>query len=310
MSLNDNKKLGSSRRDFLQQMTFLSLATLITPHSAKAIGGDVVDKNSLRVLCCNIRVDLPEDEKTGHGWKSRREACLEIIKKQKSDVIGFQEVLSNQFHDLKRGLTDYFGIGFDGPEMDRYKDGYHGIAKNPIFFSKKRFELLTAGGYWLSENPLEAGSISWDSARARNAFWIRLLDKKTGKEVRVINFHLDHVKEEAKIQQVLMVLKESAQYQQDFIQIMTGDFNSHPDSKVISNVLEYGWVDSFTGKLEGTGHGFKPHDMERAARAKKIDFIFSKGSIQAKNSRILKDSFNGIYPSDHYFLVADFEFRS
>ncbi len=307
MYMSENKKPTSNRRGFLQQMALLSVASLVTPQMTQAFTGSSVDKAKLRVLSCNIRVDLPDDEKVGNGWKTRREACLQIIKKQKVDVVGFQEVLVNQFEDLKDGLADYFGIGFDGPEMDRYKEGYHGIAKNPIFFSKKRFELLTAGGYWLSENPLEAGSISWESARARNAFWVRLRDKKTGKQFRVVNFHLDHVKEEAKIQQIQVVLKESAQYQDDFIQIMTGDFNAHPTSKVIADVLEKGWLDSFTGKLEGTTHGFKPQDKERAARAKKIDYIFSKGPIQAKESHIIKDNYKGIYPSDHYFLMAEFE---
>src|SRR5690606_5366385 len=107
--------------------------------------------SAIKILTCNIRVDLEDDRLKGVGWDSRKEACVAIIKKQKADVIGFQEVLKNQFLDLKADLTDYHGINFDGPEMDMYKHGYHGIAKNPIFFSKYRFELLAAGGYWLSE---------------------------------------------------------------------------------------------------------------------------------------------------------------
>lgn len=309
---NDDKKPASTRRGFLQKLGLLSGAVLFSGEQTFAYSADVLQgKSDLRVMTCNIRVDLPEDEKTGNGWKTRKEACVKVIKNQKADIIGFQEVLANQFEDLKKGLSDYFALGFDGPEMDMYKEGYHGIAKNPIFFSKKRFELLTAGGYWLSETPLKAGSISWESARARNAFWVRLKDRKTGKQIRVVNLHLDHVKEEARVEQIKMVLDESAQYQPDFIQIMTGDFNAGPNSHVVKTVLSSGWKDSYTkvgpnGKVEGTTHAFKPHDKERAAKAKKIDYIFTRGPIESVDSHIIKDNYKGIYPSDHYFVVATF----
>jgi endonuclease/exonuclease/phosphatase family metal-dependent hydrolase len=309
MLMSENKKPASSRRGFLHQIGLLSGVAFLNVNQLHAFGSESNSASTINILSCNIRVDLPDDEKVGNGWRTRKQSCIHIIRQQKADVIGFQEVLANQFDDLKDGLSDYQGIGFDGPEMDKYKEGYHGIAKNPIFFSKKRFELLTAGGYWLSETPLVAGSISWESARARNAFWVRLRDKKTGKQFRVINLHLDHVKDEAKLKQIKLVLEESAQYQDDLIQIMTGDFNSGPDSKVILEVLNSDWKDSFNtllpdGKMEGTTHGFKPFDKERAKRAKKIDYIFMKGPVTALNSIIIKDSFNNVFPSDHYFLSA------
>lgn len=297
----------SSRRRFLQKIGGLALLPLVNVDLLYASGLSAQGQNTLKVLSCNIRVDLPEDEKNGHGWKQRRQACIQIVKNQNADIIGFQEVLKGQFLDLKEGLSSYYALGFDGPEMDQHKEGYHGIAKNPIFFSKKRFELLNAGGYWLSETPLLGGSMSWGSARARNLSWVRLLDKKSGKEFRLLNLHLDHVKEEAKLEQVRMVMEECKQYHSDFVQILTGDFNAAPASPVINLVKEYGWTDSFdvnktVGKIEGTTHAFKPNDPERAKKASKIDYIFIKGPVKALASRIIKDNISGIYPSDHYFL--------
>ena len=307
--MND-KNSSSERRVFLQQLAVLSGTSVLMSNKVIGSTNDKFAGNELKVLTCNIRVDLPDDEKVGNGWKTRKEACIKVIANQKADLIGFQEVLAGQFRDLKKGLSDYIGIGFDGPEMDKYKEGYHGIAKNPIFFSKKRFELITAGGYWLSETPLIAGSISWESARARNAYWVRLLDKKTGKQIRLINLHLDHVKDEAKLKQIELVLAESSQYQDDFVQILTGDFNSPPNSRVISTVLENEWVDTYVsksidGKGDATTNGFKPFDKEREARAKKIDYIFTKGPVKSLNSIIIKDNYKGVFPSDHYFLLAE-----
>lgn len=302
----------SSRRNFIKKAGLLASLPLFD-WSAVLADAQKPASASLRVLTCNIRVDLPEDESKGLGWKHRKEACIQVIRKQKADLIGFQEVLKGQFLDLKNELRDYYAFGFDGPEMDKFKTGYHGIAKNPILFSNKRFELLTAGGYWLSETPLIAGSLSWGSARARNCSWVRLLDKKTNKEIRLVNLHLDHVSNEAKLGQIKLVLEEAAQYQEDFPQILTGDFNTGYGLGLYPEIIKAGWKDTYVlshgdAKPEGTTNAFQPDNAERNARAKKIDFIFVKGPMTASASHIIKDTYKGVLPSDHYFLSADISY--
>ena len=308
--MNDFK--NSSRRNFIKQAGLLAGLPFLDTKQALALDSRKAD-TGFRVLSCNIRVDLPEDNVKGQGWQHRREACIQVIKKQNADLIGFQEVLRNQFLDLKNELKDYFAFGFDGPEMDKFKEGYHGIAKNPILFSKKRFELITAGGYWLSETPLIAGSISWGSARARNCSWVRLLDKKMNKEIRLINLHLDHVSNEAKLAQIKLVLEEAAQYQDDFPQIITGDFNNGYGAGLYPEIINAGWKDSYVlsngdAKPEGTTNAFRPDDAERNAKAKKIDFIFIKGPLNASKSVIIKDRWKNIVPSDHWFLSANINY--
>ncbi len=302
----------SNRREFFKKVGLLTAMPLLAKLDLQAEQLPAKG-NQIKVLTCNIRVDLEEDASKGLGWKDRREACLAVIKKQKADLIGFQEVLKGQFLDLKENLKDYFAFGFDGPEMDAFKEGYHGIAKNPILFSKKRFELLAASAYWLSETPLKAGSLSWGSARARNAVFVRLLDKKTNKEIRLTNLHLDHVSNEAKEGQIKVVLEEAAQYQSDFPQILTGDFNVGMDSKVYRDVIAAGWKDSYVQVKgnetpEGTTHGFKGEDPNRK-KSKKIDFIFLNGPLKAIDTNIIKDSFKGVLPSDHYFVSAVLEYQ-
>lgn len=300
-----------NRKVFFKNIGLLSSIPLIS--SVESFAGNISTKNNLvNVLCCNIRVALDEDEKKGFGWNSRKEACIQIIKSQHPDVIGFQEVLKVQFEDLKNGLKDYHGVNFDGPEMDAHKEGYHGIAKNPIFYSKKRFDLIAAGSYWLSETPLVAGSMSWGTARARNMSWVRLYDKISKKEFRFISLHLDHVNNEAKLAQINMVLEESAQYPADFPQILVGDFNAKESSKIIQKVLQSGWKDSFVeanGDLNpgATVHSFKGLDDPKKEQRNKIDFIFTKANIKSVSSKVIRDQYKGVLPSDHYFLSASLE---
>ena len=265
-----------------------------------------------RVLCCNIRVALEEDEANGVGWSSRRDICLKIIDRHKPDIISLQEVLKEQSEDFKKYFKDFQLVGFDGPEMDAHQTGYHGIAKNPILFSKKKYELLTASTYWLSETPLVAGSKSWDTARARHANWVRLKERATGKEFRVINLHLDHVSAEAKLEQLKMVAEESKQYQAEFSQILTGDFNSRFNSPVFNKVREEGWKDALetlNGEKEMgfTGHAFKGMKYEKAAVGGRIDFIWYRGRVKPVAAGIIRDDIGGVYPSDHFFVQADLE---
>ncbi|EOZ95333.1 endonuclease/exonuclease/phosphatase family protein [Indibacter alkaliphilus LW1] len=260
-------------------------------------------------MSCNIRVDLEEDEAKGFGWKDRKQLCTEIIRRRKPDIIGFQEVLGNQNEDLKNALSEYKSFGYEGPEMDFHSSGYHGIAKNPIFFLRDRYELIAAGKYWLSETPLIGGSISWDSARARNANWVRLKDRHNGLEFRVVNLHLDHVAQTAKEKQISLVMEESKQYPKSFPQILIGDFNASMENQVIKIVKNSGWVDSYAsvhGEKEAgmTVHSFLGDNFEGKANRKKIDFIFSWGKWKSIDSKIIKDHKNGVYPSDHYFVEA------
>ena len=121
----------------------------------------------------------------------------------------------------------YFVFGYPGPETDALPDReYHGIAKNLVMFSKRRYEMTGAGVYWLSDTPLVGGSSSWGTARPRHVNWVRLRDRRSGREFRVLSLHLDHISHEARLAQVRAVEEETSQYPAGVPQVLAGDFNS------------------------------------------------------------------------------------
>ncbi len=302
---------NSTRRSFIKGVGLAVCASSV-PGILAASETEINKSSNLqhKILCCNIRVALDTDESAGVGWSQRKDICIRIIKNHKPDILCLQEVLRVQNEDLKVAFPDHMSYGFEGPEMDAFKEGYHGIAKNPILFSTKKYELLSAGGFWLSETPLVAGSKSWDTNRARHVNWVRLKDKKTGTDFRVLNLHLDHKSQEARVKQTQMVLEESKQYPVGYPQIFTGDFNASAANDVHSNIRAAGWEDTYAaihGDAEPgyTVHLFKGDKYEKKEKGKKIDFIYALGSIKALKSEILRDSIKGVYPSDHYFVAAD-----
>ena len=310
-----NKNNCSSRRSFVKGIGMATLTPLLQPFAFAAANKKHRQQATHRLLSCNIRVALPEDDAAGVGWKARKETCIKLMQRYKPDLICLQEVLKVQMDDLREGFPAWDAFGFDGPEMDAHAAGYHGIAKNPIMFSRERYEIRSGSTYWLSETPLLAGSQSWGTARARHCNWVRLKDKQSGREFRVVNTHLDHISQEAREKQTGVILTECAQYAKDFPQLFAGDFNSRADNPVMTLIKAGRWKDSYAAIHGEQDPGYTAHDFKgeaygeelkaKNARNGRIDFIFSTGGITPKDSSIIKDKIDGRYPSDHYFMCAD-----
>ncbi|WP_293301988.1 endonuclease/exonuclease/phosphatase family protein [Pedobacter sp. UBA4863] len=297
------------RRNFLKSAALLSVLPAI---SLEAMAdNDSAAGAKFRVLTANIRVDLKEDEAKGLGWKQRRDFCIEVIKKYKPDLVGFQEVFYQQAIDLRKAFKDYYFLGYDGPEMAGVTE-YAGIAKNPLLIKKSRFELLSVGSYWLSETPNVAGSESWGTYRARHVNYAILRDQVNGKDFRFINTHLTTKTTDTKVKQVAMIVADSKQYKERFPQILTGDFNSSPTSEPIKLATDNQFIDEFkiingTQNAEATGHGFlgEKYQEVKGKAGNRIDYIFTRGDIKATTCALIKDKKNDMYPSDHFFMYAD-----
>lgn len=312
--MTHSKKI--TRRNFMRNVGIASSIAVI-PGSSLAKDAPLSgysEKRTHRVLSCNIRVALESDEERGIGWSVRRDACIRIIRAQAPDIICMQEVLKVQNEDMKKAFPGFQSFGFEGPEMDAHEEGYHGIAKNVIMFSRQRYELTSAGCYWLSETPHLGGTMSWGTARARQVNWVRLKEHKTGREIRVLNTHLDHRSQQARERQMAMILEEAAQYPEAFAQLFAGDMNADAENPIIQKVLSANWQDSYAQKHGDadpghTYHAFLGHrylDETPPERVKgKIDFIFSRGKIATVDAGIIRDHENGRYPSDHFFIFAE-----
>ena len=278
------------------------LLTAILPLGAKK-------KTTHTVMSANVRITgLPADERPGIRWDDRKDVCRDVILSRKPDIICLQEVIYDSWNYFKKELKGYTGFGFEGPEMDPYTEGYHFIGKNCIFYKTSRYELLGAGVYWMSEDPVTGGSSSWDSARARHTNWLRLRDKVTGEVFRVLSTHLDHISEAARQGQAKFILHEAAQYADDFPQILCGDFNSGIEGVAIRSIKAAGWHDMWEdvhGEVEYgfTAHGFQPENRKKPGR--RIDFIFGRGHVGAVSAEVVTDRPKGILPSDHYFICAE-----
>ena len=250
---------------------------------------------SLSVMTFNMRYDNPEDGQ--NNWRFRRERIAGVIKAQEVDVLGTQELLSNQFNDLSGLLTGYQGVGvgrLDGAESGEYC---------AVFFRKDRFTLLDSGTFWLSETPEVVGSLGWDGACERIATWVVLRDR----ELFFIDTHLDHVGQVARDEGVSLLMKRIETLSGGRPVILTGDFNSEPGSSVVAHVQKDGVLrdaKAIAAQRSGTDWSFSDFGQIPEAERPLLDYIFVSGDIEAVRYEVLPDTFDGGYVSDHAPVMA------
>lgn len=298
-------KLTPLRRDFLFGIGLAAVASLVaTPlrgdDAPAAAAGD-----AFKVLSCNIRVPLAEDEQAGNGWEARRELCGDVIASQDADLICLQECRGVQLEYLKQRLPEFDCSGLAQPVAEY-------IPNNAIMYSRQRFELRASGGFWLSETPHIPGSNSWDSAVARSVNWVRLRDRKSGSEFILWNTHLDHKGHTAREEQAKLVAAAAVPFDAAGLpQILTGDMNAKADHPAIAALKSSDWNDTIEA-LHGpadpgyTFHGFKgkARDTKKKSQAGRIDWIFTRGDVRTIAAEVIRDGKDGRYPSDHYFISA------
>ena len=253
---------------------------------------------SLSVMTFNMRYDNPEDGQ--NNWRFRRERIAGVIKAQEVDVLGTQELLSNQFNDLSGLLTGNQGVGvgrLDGAESGEYC---------AVFFRKDRFTLLDSGTFWLSETPEVVGSLGWDGACERIATWVVLRDRD-GRELFFIDTHLDHVGQVARDEGVSLLMKRIETLSGGRPVILTGDFNSEPGSSVVAHVQKDGVLrdaKAIAAQRSGTDWSFSDFGQIPEAERPLLDYIFVSGDIEAVRYEVLPDTFDGGYVSDHAPVMA------
>ena len=175
----------------------------------------------------NVRYDNPNDTIKWHERKKEVALAMRYF-----DIVGAQEVLPNQYDDLKFLMPkhDAFGTGRD--------EGGTGEAC-PVFWNAERFDFLQGETRWLSLDPKQEGSVGWDADLPRIATLVVLFDRKRQQTVRVINTHWSHVGEEARLNAAALVAGWSGWDGEasDELVVVCGDLNAEPQTAPVQNLM-------------------------------------------------------------------------
>jgi endonuclease/exonuclease/phosphatase family metal-dependent hydrolase len=264
------------------------------------VGADRADA-PIRAMTFNIRLDLASDG--ANAWPHRREMVVALIHREAPDLLGMQEVLLHQKRYLEAELPAYT---FVGAGRD---DGALAGEFSPLAWRSDRFEMLASGTFWLSPTPSQPGK-GWDAAYPRVATWAALRDLRTGRTIRMLNTHFDHVGTVARASAARMIAEWVAGG--DVPAIVLGDFNAAPGSepyRILADTARSGLADTRTishAPPYGPPGTFTGFDIA-AAQPAPIDHVFVTRHFTVARHAVVTQQWEGRLPSDHYPVVVDLE---
>lgn len=262
----------------------------------------LVFSQDLKVMTYNIRLSVDSDKE--NSWNNRKDDALALMSYYHPDYFGVQEAIPQQMIDIKTNMKDYdfVGVGRD--------DGKNQGEYSAIFYDKNKLEVTKSGTFWLSETP-EKPSKGWDAAYNRVCTYAFFKIKKTGKQFLAMNLHFDHVGDVARVNSAKLILEKIKKLNLKNLRLtLTGDFNLTDDSepiKIMSKSLDNAFYHSEKPHYgpKGTFTGFDINTIPQD----RIDYIFVKGFEVLSNRTINDRRENLLYPSDHFPILAEINFK-
>ena len=274
----------------IRTLIYLTSTLLLATHAPGA---------ALRVMTYNLRYITSED-KGPRSWQARRDQAAELIRTDAPDLAGVQEALPAMLNDLTDKLPGYTVLG-TGRENGNDKGEYSAILVRSV-----RFRIQQTGTFWLSATPDIPNSRTWGNRVTRVCTWAVMLDRETGKTLRVFNTHLDHESPEARQKGTELILSRIAAGPAASPVILTGDFNcvesdpAHAAIKAASLADVWRALHADVPAAEsGTFHQFTG-----VRNGPRIDYIYASPALKPQAAEIIRSSNNGNYPSDHFPVRA------
>ena len=282
--------MGSMKRALLAAVFVLSLSIV---HAA----------DTLRVMTFNVRLPVKGDGV--NYWDNRRDLAVETIRRRAPDLMGTQELYFVQGEYIVEKLPEYawFGLSRRGNHEDEHMG---------VFYRKDRLKVTDSGNYWLSETPDVAGSMSWGINYSRLVTWAVFEDTRNGRRFLYYNTHFPHrdTDEEARINCAKIIAERLRARPPDETILLTGDFNTdverQPHRVLTEQInLRDAWRDvAAPAGPKGTFHEFKG-----SPGADRIDWVLYRGGLKPVSVETITDNVDGRYPSDHFPVLAVFEWQ-
>lgn len=252
----------------------------------------------LKVMTLNVR--QPDQDDGVNAWENRKGLLLDTILTSDPDLIGTQELFALQAEYISTRASHYawFGTGRFGDARDKHVG---------IFYKRDKLRLIESGDFWLSETPDVSGSSSWNIIRPRQVSWGQL-ETEAGHRFHHYNTHFPYRKEEqhARVRTADLLLQRIGLQSPV---LLTADFNSSPDGEIYRH-LTAAFQDAWPTARDRSGPEATLNGFGKAPNPRRLDWILYRANWSVLLCETIATSCDGIYPSDHYPVVAVFNLVS
>lgn len=253
----------------------------------------MANRNMIKVMSLNLltsNANIPGNL----PFNKRIDAIEKMIDEYAPDIIGVQELTDAMFPCLDNILNKYqiFGDSRHSLISDEYSS---------ILYDKNKYELLDGQTLWLSNTINKKGSKYLLSQFPRIVTYVYLKDKETNKTFTVFNTHLDANFPFIRTKQVIVLARIILKYKKGDFTILCGDFNCtrlSPALKILKKIkLKDLSKDEIGSTLRNNlGACIYSHLP--------IDHIFISKKLSVDTISKITTSYNEVYPSDHYPIIA------
>jgi endonuclease/exonuclease/phosphatase family metal-dependent hydrolase len=235
-------------------------------------------------------------------WERRKAAMDAAFKTIDADLIAFQEMESFDFgSDRNINLTRDW-LTSQNPD---YALAAHGPAETipptqPIFYRKDRLNMLDQGWFFFSDTPDVIYSRTFNGSFPAFASWAMMQDRKSGAQFYAINLHFEFKSATNRQLSAALVAKRIAPWISEGTPvILLGDLNAREGAKPLQ-ILETAGI-TFAPIKGATYHLNRGANLFGA-----IDHIgVANGATPLSAPMVLRETFDGVWPSDHYPVALD-----
>jgi endonuclease/exonuclease/phosphatase family metal-dependent hydrolase len=245
------------------------------------------------VMTFNVRYTNETDGR--HAWSKRKDILLRFIKVQLPDVMGTQELTDTAKAFLEPHLSEYVFVG-DGREADRSGE------RCAVLVRKDTFDVLRSETVWLNGDYHKAGDADPEEGFPRICTMVLVQERSTGRKIRLFNAHIAYQSQRAIMTNSIQLARYIRRFNATKIPwILMGDFNSpitHPFHTPFLAMAD----EAYKTLNQSRPNTFHAYGVPQGLDA--IDFIYVHG-LQFKSVNTLTTQLDGLYPSDHFPVLAE-----
>ncbi len=248
-------------------------------------------------MTMNLRFGLADDGP--NSWHHRKASVQALLREHTADFMCFQEVNDFQAAFLTKILKDYKLIGQRCPAPDFWQ--------NNLIFYHSQWTCEQRTHFFLSPTP----DIP---SRDRASKWPRQctmgMFAHADRRLICTTTHFDFA-QAVQLSSARLIMKRLERLPHNLPTLVAGDFNATPDSPAhrLFNATQEkpaesqstGFKNAFAGSYPGTYH-----DFTGKVAGKHIDWVLWRGALRLVYRKVIRDDFNGVFPSDHYPLKVGF----
>lgn len=236
-------------------------------------------------------------------WERRKGPLDTAFKALEADVIGFQEMES-----FAGGAISLDNLALDWLLTNNLNYGAAAAgdprefpSTQPILYRRDRLQMLGQGWFFFSETPDVLYARTFNGSYPAFASWAEFRDMRSDRVFRVVNVHTDFSSRSNRLQSAELIAERIKPWiEAGETLFVIGDMNARLGARKLAIMEDVGVT--FTPVKGATFHFNRGLNLFGA-----IDHIGYAGPVQPLGAPVvLRQKFDGEWPTDHYPVVVDF----